>query len=203
MKKILSVISSPRGAVSASIQLAQALTDQLVAAYPGSIVKATDLTKKNFPHLEESHITSFFTPPDQHTGKDKEAIRHSDEAIKEIMEADILIIGAPMYNFNIHSTLKAWLDHIVRKGLTFSYSEKGPEGLVKGKKVYLILSTGGIFSEGSMKPHDFVEPYLRFIFGFIGLTDVTVFRVEGLAIPGIMETAMEKAIAGLSLPNAN
>jgi FMN-dependent NADH-azoreductase len=107
-----------------------------------------------------------------------------------------------MYNFSIPSTLKAWLDHIVRPGLTFSYSEKGPEGLVKGKKVYLILSTGGIYSEGPMKPHDFVEPYLRFMLGFIGLTDITVFRVEGLAIPGIKETAMEKAIAGISLPAA-
>jgi FMN-dependent NADH-azoreductase len=203
MKKILSIISSPRGSASASIQLAQALTDQLVAAYPGSMVKTTDLTKKNFPHLEESHITSFFTPPDQHTAKDKEAIRHSDEAIKEIVEADTIIIGAPMYNFSIHSTLKAWLDHIVRKGLTFSYSEKGPEGLIKGKKVYLILSTGGIFSEGAWKAHDFVEPYLRFILGFIGLTDITVFRVEGLAIPAIKDTAMEKAIAGISLPVAS
>jgi FMN-dependent NADH-azoreductase len=203
MKKILSIISSPRGALSASIQLAQALTDQLLAAYPGSIVKTTNLTQNNFPHLEESHITSFFTSPDQHTGKDKEAIRHSDEAIKEIMEADILIIGAPMYNFSIHSTLKAWLDHIVRKGLTFSYSGKGPEGLVKGKKVYLILSSGGIFSEGAWKAQDFVEPYLRFILGFMGLTDITVFRVEGLAIPGVKDTAMEKAIAGISLSGAN
>lgn len=198
MKKILNIISSPRGAASASIQLAQTLIDQLMAIHPDSTVKTTDLTKKNFPHLEESHLTSFFTPPDKHTAKDKAAIRHSDEAIKEIMDADTLIIGAPMYNFNIPSTLKAWLDHIVRAGLTFSYSEKGAEGLLKGKKVYLILATGGVFSEGPLKPHDFVEPYLRFILGFIGLTDVTVFRVEGLAIPGMKDTAMEKAIVGLT-----
>jgi FMN-dependent NADH-azoreductase len=89
MNKILSIISSPRGSASASIQLAQVLTDQLVAAYPGSIVKTTDLAQKNFPHLEELHLTSFFTPPDKHTGRDKEAIRHSEEAIKEILEADI------------------------------------------------------------------------------------------------------------------
>ena len=199
MKKVRNIISSPRGTASYSIQLAQALIDRIVAAHPGSTVQTTDLVKSDFPHLEESHLTSFFTPVDQHTEKDKEAIRHSDEAIKEIKEADILVIGAPMYNFGIPSTLKAWLDHIVRPGLTFSHSEKGAEGLVKGKKAYLVLSTGGIYSEGPMKPNDFAEPYLRFILGFIGITDITTFRVEGLAIPGIKETAMEKAMANLSV----
>jgi FMN-dependent NADH-azoreductase len=200
MKKVRSIISSPRGAASYSTQLAQALIDRIVAAHPGSTVQTTDLASMNFPHLEEAHLTSFFTPADQHTEKDKVAIRHSEEAIKEIMEADILVIGAPMYNFGIPSTLKAWLDHIVRPGLTFSYSEKGAEGLVKGKKAYLVLSTGGIYSEGPMKPNDFVEPYLRFILGFIGITDVTTFRVEGSVIPGIKDTAMEKAIGGIALP---
>jgi FMN-dependent NADH-azoreductase len=200
MKKVRNITSSPRGAASYSIQLAQALIDRIVATHPGSTVQTTDLASMNFPHLEEAHLTSFFTPADQHTEKDKEAIRHSDEAIKEIKEADILVIGAPMYNFAIHSTLKAWLDHIIRPGLTFSHSEKGAEGLVKGKKAYLVLSTGGIYSEGPMKPNDFVEPYLRFILGFIGITDITTFRVEGLAIPGIKETALEKAIESIALP---
>ena len=199
MKKILNIISSPRGASSYSIQLAQALLDKLNAAYPGSTVKTVNLVEKHFPHLEESHITGLLTPPHQQTGKDKEAIRHSDEAIREIMEADILVIGAPMYNFTIHSTLKAWIDHIVRPGVTFSYSEKGAEGLVKGKKVYLVLASGGVYSEGPMKTHDFVEPYLRWMLGFIGLTDITVLRVEGTGNPDIKETALEKAIAGISL----
>ncbi len=200
MKKVRHIISSPRGTASYSIQLAQALLDRIVAAHPGSTVQTTDLPKLNFPHLEEAHLTSFFTPADQHTEKDKIAIRHSDEAIKEIQEADILVIGAPMYNFSIHSTLKAWLDHIVRAGHTFSYSEKGAEGLVKGKKAYLVLPTGGIYSEGPMKPNDFAEPYLRFILGFIGITDITTFRVEGMAIPGIKETALDKAIESITLP---
>jgi FMN-dependent NADH-azoreductase len=203
MKKVLSIISSPRGTASYSIQLAQALLDRIVAAYPGSTVQTTDLVKLDFPHLEEAHLTAFFTPADRRNQKDKEAIRHSDEAIKEIKGADILVIGAPMYNFGIPSTLKAWLDHIVRPGLTFSHSEKGVEGLIKGKKAYIVLASGGIFSEGPMKPHDFVEPYLRFILGFIGITDITTFRVEGSAIPGIKETALEKAIAGITLSIAS
>jgi len=199
MKKILNIISSPRGTDSYSIQLAQALIDKLNSAYPGSDVKTVDLVKRKFPHLEEAALASFFTPVDKHSEKDREAIRHSDEAIREIMEAEILVIGAPMYNFTIHSTLKAWIDHIVRKGITFSYSEKGPEGLVKGKKVYLILSTGGVYSDGPMKAYDFVEPYLRWMLGFIGLTDITILRVEGTSIPDLKDTALEKAVNAISL----
>lgn len=197
MKKILNVISSPRGAASHTIQLAEALVDSLQAAYPGSTVKTVNLVEKRFPHLEESHIAGFFMPPEQQTGQHKEALRHSDEAIQDVLEADILVIGAPMYNFSIPSALKAWIDHIVRKGVTFSYSEKGVEGMVKGKKVYLVESSGGVFSEGALKEKDFVEPYLRWILGFIGLTDVTTLRVEGTSVPGIREQAMEKALAGI------
>lgn len=199
MKKILNVISSPRGAASHSIQLAEALLRDLRSAYPGSTVKTVNLVEKQFPHLEEVHLAGFFTPAEQHTSLHKEALRHSEEAIQDILEADILVIGAPMYNFSIPSALKAWIDHIVRRGVTFSYSEKGVEGLVKGKKVYLVESSGGIFSEGMLKEKDFVEPYLRWILGFIGLTDITTLRVEGTAIPGMMEQAMEKALAGVKV----
>jgi FMN-dependent NADH-azoreductase len=197
MKKILNVISSPRGAASNSIQLAQAVIDRLKAAWPGSTVKTVNLVEEHFPHLEESHLASFFTPPEQQTNQHREAMRHSEEAIRDIQEADILIIGAPMYNLTIHSALKAWIDHVVRAGLTFNYSEKGVEGLVKGKKAYLIEASGGVYSDGPAKDLDFVEPYLRSILGFIGLTDITTLRVEGTAIPGIKEQAMEKAIAGI------
>jgi FMN-dependent NADH-azoreductase len=199
MKKILNIVSSPRGAASASIQLAQALIDKLKIAYPGSTVKTTDLVKKQFPHLEEAHLQSFFTPPEKHSEKEQEAIRHSNEAIKEIMDADIIVIGAPLYNFSIHSTLKAWIDHIVRAGVTFNYSEKGPEGLVKGKKVYLVISSGGVYSEGPMKQADFVEPYMRHMLSFIGMTDITTVRVEGLAYPDLKDTAMEKSITSIAI----
>jgi FMN-dependent NADH-azoreductase len=199
MKKILNIISSPRGANSYSIQLADALLDKLKTEYPGSQVKTVNLVEKHFPHLEESHLVSFFTPAPQQTEKDKEAIRHSNEAIGEIMDADILVIGAPMYNFAIHSTLKAWIDHVVRAGITFSYSEKGVEGLVKGKKVYLLLSTGGVYSDGPMKAKDFVEPYLRWMLGFIGLSDITTLRVEGTAVPDLKDKALEKAVNAISL----
>src|SRR3569833_316239 len=185
MKKILHIISSPRGDASMSIKLGYAIIEKLKAEYPGSTVQETNLVEKHFPHLEEAHLTSFFTPVEIRTPEDMEAVKHSDEAINEIRDADIIVIGAPLYNFNIHSTLKAWLDHVVRAGVTFKYDENGPEGLIKGKKVYIALASGGIYSEGPMKPFDFVEPYLRHMLSFIGLTDISVFRVEGSSIPGI------------------
>jgi FMN-dependent NADH-azoreductase len=199
MKKILHIVSSPRGGASYSIRLGEAIIEKLLTAHPDSTVKTVDLVKQHWPHLEEAHLTSFFTPSDKHTANDREAIRHSEAAIADILEADILVIGAPMYNFSIHSTLKAWIDHIVRSGVTFSYSEKGPEGLIKGKKVYIAESTGGVYSEVPMKQNDFVEPYLRFILGFIGLKDITFVRAEGLALPALKEGAVEKAIGQLNL----
>jgi len=199
MKKILNIVSSPRGGASYSIQLADAIIAKIKAANPGSTVKTVDLVKKHWPHLEEAHLASFFTPADQYTEKDREAIRHSDEAIGDIQEVDILVIGAPMYNFNIHSALKAWIDHIVRGGKTFSVTDKGAEGLIRGKKVYVALSSGYVYSEGPMKPMDFMEPYLRTILGFIGLKDVTFFRVEGTSIAGLKDQAMEKAVASIQV----
>jgi FMN-dependent NADH-azoreductase len=199
MKKILHIVSSPRGGASYSIQLGEAIIGKLLAAHPGSTVKTVDLVKQRWPHLEEAHLASFYTPAEKYTNETREASRHSDEAIRDIQEADILVIGAPMYNFNIHSALKAWIDHIVRSGKTFSVTDKGAEGLVRGKKVYIAFSTGFVYSEGPMKPMDYMEPYLRTILGFIGLTDITVFRIEGTSIPDLKDGAMKKAIANIQL----
>src|SRR5215469_2723877 len=125
MKKILHIVSSHRGGASYSIQLGEAIIEKLLAANPGSEVKTVDLNSRHWPHLEEAHLTSFFTPADKHGAREREAIRHSEEAIADIREADILVIGSPMYNFSIPSVLKAWIDHVVRAGVTFNYSEKG------------------------------------------------------------------------------
>ncbi|GAA4316245.1 FMN-dependent NADH-azoreductase [Mucilaginibacter gynuensis] len=194
MKKILHIISSPRGAESYSIKLGNAIIDKLKEESPESEVKVHDLTTELFPHLEESHITSFYTPAEQRSPESAEAVKHSDTAIQEIQDADTIVIGAPLYNFGIHSTLKAWIDHISRAGVTFSYSDKGVEGLVKNKKVYLAVSSGGVYSEGPMQSYDFVVPYLTKFLGFIGMTDVTAVRVEGTNIPALKENALQKAI---------
>jgi len=199
MSKILHVISSPRGEASNSIKLANAIIDQLRAQDPAAVVAVKDLTKAPFPHLEEAHLNAFFTPIEHHTEENKAAISHSNQAIQEIMDADVLVIGAPMYNFGIPSVLKAWFDHIGRAGITFKYGANGPEGLVTGKKAYIAVSTGGIYSSGDAAGHDFVVPYIKAYLGFIGITDVTIVRAEGFAIPGVQETALDKAIDSIVL----
>jgi FMN-dependent NADH-azoreductase len=196
---ILHIISSPRKGESYSIKLANGLIEKLQAANPGSTVKVHDLASKPFPHLEEAHLQSFFTPAEGRTPEQQEAVRHSDEAIAEIMAADTIVIGAPLYNFGIPSTLKAWVDHIARAGVTFRYTATGPEGLVKGKKVYVAMSSGGVYSEGPSAAYDFVAPYLKAVLGFLGMTDVTVARVEGTAIPDLQATAFEKGLASVNI----
>jgi len=115
----------------------------------------------------------------------------SDVLVDELFAADVIVVAAPMHNFGIPSSLKAWVDHIVRPGRTFTYSEGRPQGLVIGKKAVLVLASGGVYSEGPMQAADFQEPYLRAVLGFIGLTDVEVIRVEGVALG---EKALSQAL---------
>lgn len=195
MKTILHLISSPRQDASVSIQLGKTIVEKLQQSYPEAKVDEVNLLELNIPHLDAPHLQSFFTPAEKLTSEDREAIMHSDNAFNQLMAADIVVIGAPMYNFTIHSSLKAWIDHVTRAGKTFRYTEQGPEGLVKNKKVYVAVAAGGVYSSGPYEPYDFVIPYLKSILGFLGMTDVTVYRAEGLSIPGIKEHALEKAIA--------
>ena len=199
MKNILHIISSPRGAASTSIKLGNAIVDKIQSKYPGSTVKETNLVNKQFPHLEEAHLNAFYTPKEKRSTEGQLAIKHSDEAIQEIEDADILVIGVPFYNFSIHSTLKAWIDHIARAGVTFQYGASGPEGLIKGKKVYLAIASGGVYSDGPMQAYDFAAPYLKAVLGFLGMTDVTIFRVEGVNMPDLKETALEKGIKSITI----
>ncbi len=197
--KILHLVSSPRGDESMSIKLGKAIIEKLQAANQGSTIKVHDFTKTPFPYLEEAHLRSFFTPPEQRSPELAEAVKHSDAAIAELKDVDVVVIDVPMYNFGIPSTLKSWIDHIARAGQTFKYSEKGPEGLVVNKKVYLAIATGGVYSEGFMKAYDFTEPYLRAVLGFLGMTDMKAFRVEGTSVPGAKDAALEKAINSIAL----
>jgi FMN-dependent NADH-azoreductase len=199
MKRILHLISSPRGADSFSIKLANAVIDKLQQEHPGSSIDEVNLIESNVPHLDTAHLRSFFTPAEQLTTEDQDAIRYSDEAIAQLMAADIIVIGAPLYNFSIHSSLKAWIDHIARAGKTFTYSAQGAEGLVKGKKVYVAMSSGAVYSEGLYQPYDFVSTYLKAVLGFLGMTDFTLIRVEGVNIPGLKEEALAKAIESITI----
>lgn len=198
MKKILKIISSPAGPHSYSNQLADDITNKITSKYPGSMVHTLDLVKTHYPHLEESHLNSWFTAADQYSPEQRAAVRHSDEAIAHLLDSDIIVIGTPMYNFGLPSNLKAWVDHIVRLGKTFIFKEDGtPQGLVNGKKVYLAVASGSVYSDGPYKPYDFVAPYLQAILGFLGIYDVTTFRVEGTNIPQVRELALERATSSV------
>jgi FMN-dependent NADH-azoreductase len=200
MKKILHIISSLQGEASVSKKLGNAIIEKIKAKYPDSIVKERNLTANLFPHLDEVQIGSWFTSAENRSPEQVDAIKISEEAIAELQEADIYVIGAPFYNFAIPSTLKAYLDHIARPGITFRYNEKGqPEGFLRNKKAYVATASSGVYSEGKFQSFDFVSPYLKFILGFLGITDVTIIRAEGLRIDGIKETAFEKGVESVAI----
>ena len=188
-----------QGKGSYSIQLGHAIIDKIQEKYPGSTLEELNLVDIEIPHLSPAVLRTFFIPGDQLTEEEKESIRFSDVVVKQLLAADIIVIGAPLYNFTIHTALKAWIDHVTRAGITFGYGENGPVGKVTGKKVYVAMSSGGIYSTGPGKDNDFVAPYLNAFLGFLGMTDQTVFRAEGLKVPGVKEYAMERAIESISI----
>lgn len=199
MKHILHLQSSLLGKESYSLKLGNAIVEKIQDKYPGSTLEELDLVATEMPHLNPAVLRTFFVPADKHTEEDRASIRLSDDLVKQLFAADIIVIGAPLINFTIHSSLKAWIDHVTRAGITFGYDENGPFGKVTGKKVYVAMSSGGVYSEGPGKANDFVAPYLKAFLGFLGMTDLTVFRVEGLKVPGVKEHAMDKAVASIQI----
>jgi FMN-dependent NADH-azoreductase len=199
MKKILHIISSPRTEASVSRKLGNAVMQKIKEKYPENVVKERDLARDHFPHLEESNINSFFTPADQRSPEQQLAVQLSDEVIAELHEADIIVVDTSMYNFSIPSQLKAWIDHISRAGHTFRYTEKGPEGLLKNKKLYIAFSGGAVYSEGVFQAYDFNVPYIKALFNFFGVTDISVFRAEGLNTPVVQDRAFQKGVESIAI----
>jgi len=197
MKHILHLKSSIQGATSYSIKLGHAIVKEIQHKYPNSTVEELNLVESGIPHLTPEVLHTFFVPGDQLTEEQKKSINLSDDLVKQLFAADIIVIGAPLINFTIHSSLKAWIDHITRAGITFGYGENGPIGKITGKKVYVAMSSGGVYSEGPGKMNDFVAPYLKAFLGFLGMTDLTVFRAEGLKVPGIKDQAFDRAVKSI------
>jgi FMN-dependent NADH-azoreductase len=194
---ILQIESSPLNERSVSRKLTSKVLAELKSKHPDSLVIERDFATNPFPHLNGLTIGAFFTPPEQRNAMLSEAIKLSDQAVDELFAADVIVIGAPMHNFGIPSSLKAWIDHIVRAGRTFRYGPSGPVGLVPSeKKVIIVSARGGVYSDGPMKALDYQEPYLRAILGLIGLTNISFVRAEGVAMgPDGANTAMQNAEA--------
>jgi FMN-dependent NADH-azoreductase len=202
MKRILIVESSPRGSESASRKLTGKLRERLEIQYPDAKVVIRDLAKDGPPHMDQATLKAISTKDPVEAELLKDALRLSDQLTEELLSSDLLVIASPMWNFGIPSSLKAWIDHVVRAGKTFNYAGAGVEGLAKGKKAILVLSSGGVFSEGPWKPWDTVEPYLRQILGFIGIDDVQTVRAEGMNIPPLAIYSVpngEKAVEALAI----
>jgi FMN-dependent NADH-azoreductase len=151
-----------------------------------------NLAEKPPPHAGPAFITGMYAPAEQRTPEQAKALAVSDALIDEVFAAETIVLAVPMHNFAPPSTFKAWIDHVVRNGRTFSYGTNGPQGLLKGKHAIIVLASGGVYTNEQMKPFDFTEPYLRTVLGFIGITDVDVVRVEGVANSAI---GPEKALA--------
>lgn len=185
--KLLHIDSSVLGASSASRQIAASIVAEWRAREPGLDVVYRDLEADPIPHLDAVTLS----------GGDAAQGAASEATLRQFLEADVVVIGAPMYNFGIPSTLKAWIDRIAVAGRTFRYTENGSEGLAGGKRVIVASTRGG---EHAGRSTDFVEPYLAHVFAFLGIDGVEFVRAEGLAYsPAHRERAMHDALASVTL----
>jgi len=202
MPSILLVTSSPRGDASHSTRVATELAESLRAAAPGSTLVSRDLARNPLPHIDPVFASGIHTPAEQRSTGQVNAVAASDAAVDELLAADTVIIATGIINFSISSTLKAWLDHVARAGRTFRYGADGPQGLVTGRKIYLVVASGGVYSHGSSAAFDHAVPYLRSVLGFLGMSHVEVIRIEGVALGAEAERqaldAARQRVSGLA-----
>jgi FMN-dependent NADH-azoreductase len=202
VNRVLLVLSSPRGAPSYSSRVARALAERLSGGRR-DLLTVRDLGHQPLAHIDANFVVGRDMPPEQRTPAQRIAIELSDRLIAEVFAADVLVIASAMINFGISSNLKAWIDHLARAGLTFRYSDQGPEGLIKGKKVYIVKASGGVYSQGPMVEFNFQDTYLRRLLGFLGMTDVETIGIEGVAFGAdAAERAVSAALTQVSAVEA-
>jgi FMN-dependent NADH-azoreductase len=196
MGHVLFVTSSLNGERSRSLGIAR----EFLARYPHTSLTHREIAPASMPHYDGETIAALGVPAAERTPRQREKAEFADALIEEIEAADTVVLAAPMYNFSIPSTLKAWIDHIARAGRTFRYTATGPEGLLKGKKVFVVTARGGHYANGGpASAYDFQEPYLRSVLGFLGLDDVTFLHLEGLNIsPEAAAQGLVRARAALA-----
>jgi FMN-dependent NADH-azoreductase len=196
MPKLLVVETSPRGDQSISRTMARRFIAQWQAVHPHGEIVDRDLTKTDLPFVTAPWLQAYFTPHEQHSPEMEEELRLSGELVGEVLAADHIVIATPVYNYNVPAALKAWVDHIVRKGLTLGLDGSG---LVTGKKATVLLASGGVYTEGSpIRDRDVATQYLRLILSVFGITDVTVVAGGGAKVVDLGEQTMDVFIASLA-----
>jgi FMN-dependent NADH-azoreductase len=179
MTTLLQLTSSLFSGEGQSSRLAAQFVDQWRAAHPGAQVIVRDLARSPVPHLDAARFGAFLAKPESRSAEQRSVIAYSDELVEELRRADVVVIGLPMYNFGVPSTLKAYFDHVARAGVTFRYTEKGAVGLLTGKKVYVFTTRGGKYLG---TPFDLETGFVRQFLAFIGLDDIEFIYAEGLAL---------------------
>ena len=193
MRRLLVVEASPRGPSSISRNLTRRFVAHWRSARPNGELVERDLMRTDLPFVTAPWLQAYFTPAERHSPEMKEALRLSDELVAEVLAADHLVISTPVYNYNVPAVLKAWVDHVIRKGLTLGMDGKG---LVTGKKATVLLASGGIYAEGSpIRDRDIATQYLRLILNVIGIKDVTFVAAGNAKSVDMGEIAMDEFVS--------
>lgn len=196
MSNVLVIESSVRQEGSVSRQLTAEFVALWRQAHPRDEITIRDLAREPVPHLDADLLGGWMKPTEAQSAAEQAALMRSSQLTEELLAADVLVLAAPMYNFAIPSTLKSWLDHVLRAGVTFQYTAEGPKGLLQDKRAFVLTARGGVYAGG---PLDQQEPYLRQALGFIGIQDVTFIHAEGLNMSGdAAELGLAKARAQLA-----
>lgn len=191
MATLLQINSSLSGDEGHSSSLSNEFVARWRERNPGGKVIVRDLARHPIPHLDAERMHAFITPAEKRTGTQKDIVDYSDQLIGELRRADAVVLGVPMYNFGVPSTLKAYFDHVARSGETFQYTENGPQGLLNDKPVYIFAARGGVYQGTDA---DSQTGYLNTFLGFIGLTDTHFVYAEGMAMGGDKQkAALDKA----------
>jgi FMN-dependent NADH-azoreductase len=192
MRRLLVVEASPRGEHSISRNLTRRFVAHWRSVHPAGEVVRRDLMQTDLPFVTAAWLQAYFTPSDRQSAEMKEVLRVSDALVAELLATDHLVIATPVYNYNVPAVLKAWIDHIVRKGLTLGTNG---EGLVASKKATVLMASGGVYTEGSpIRDRDIAAQYLRLILNIIGITDVTFVAAGNAKSVDLGETGMDEFV---------
>ena len=195
MTQLLLIETSPRGKHSVSRNMTRRFVQDWRAAHPDGEVVERDLMDAGLQFVNAAWLQACFTPAQQHTPAMADELRLSDELVAELLAADHILIATPVYNYNVPAVLKAWIDHIVRKGLTLGFDGRG---LVTGKKATVLIASGGVYTEGSpIRDRDIATQYLRLVLGVIGIGDVTFVAGGGAKAVDLGEETMERFVEKL------